>query len=552
MLPDIDLFSNCGLRYESEIYTDGSYSLSRVEYQGRKLVAEVSDTVGAFQHRWPSVQGLMSPLSARDLPGQKKMVLFDIGDGVFLYEKMEKTVSFTYNEAVKITQEVVAIISDLQAAGMICGYIGPEMFISQGSSISMLAGRRGIPVSPFTAPEVKSSRPSDPRSDVSAIGSFLFRLVAGTDDREKQLIAWQKMNPALQTAITDMVAASPVNRPNGLKIVMSILEGLLKAEETQKENKFVDDNSSFVKESKVLGKSKDNKKLYWIIGSIIMLILIVVTFLKSGPPDQIESSPDIVPVEPEQQNSDAVVSPWVDTVSVNDTVQPVDQISIEDSAVIWVSNCSGISNIEQEYRSGPVSQFSFVYPLVGTTNRQTSLILVRRDDPMIPIGETANGRAAYSIADSSFAVKPVDLTILLGTDLNYPEVNGQFLQTPVSPAGTLFVDVVNHGVQFPLEGMGAATWTASRIEGKSVEIQDVEWLIAISDIRDSDRFSEDIGIPAALDETVFLFSENNHPAASLETLLRQFFRPLPGSAEFLTETVPIADIHILMGRPASD
>lgn len=552
MSVDTDLLGSCGLRFESEIYSDGSYSLSRVDYQGRKLVAEVSDTSEVYQHRWPSVGGLIPPISARDLPGQKKLVLFDIGDGRFLCEIICAIGRFPSEKAVELTKMVLSILSDLQAAGMICGYIGPEMFVYQGSSLVMLAGRRGIPVSPFTAPEVQSSRPSDPRSDVSAIGSFLFRLVAGTDNREKQLLLWQELTPVLQAAIQNMVASSPVDRPNGLRAVLSILDSLATEKPEQVSEGMIYDDSGFVRQEKKSKSSRNRKKVYWIAGSVVVLLLAFVAFIFSGPPTDPDTIIETVPPEDVQVEPVEVVSPWIDTVSVEDGVLSDVEIPIVDSAIIWVSNCSGTPDQELAFRAGSVSEYSYVYPLTGTTNRRSSLILARRSDPYIPLGETPLGQAVYQIADTLFAVKPVDLTIMLGTDLNYSGINSHFLHEPVAPADTLFVDVVNHGIQYSLDGMSAAAWTAGRIEGKSCEINGTEWLIAISDVRDADKFSEGIGIPEVLDETLFLYKESNLPACSLEALLRQYFQPLPGSSEFPLETIPISDIHILISRTFSD
>ncbi len=552
---DTDLLGSCGLRVESEIFTDGGYSLSRVDYMGRKLIAEVSDVSGVYQHRWPLVDGLISPVSARDLPAQQKLALFDIGDGTFLCETIKKSGRFSLEKAVEVTRKVLKTVSDLQAAGMISGYIGPEMFVSHGSSILMLAGRRGIPISPFTAPEVQSTRPSDPRSDVSAIGSFLFRLVAGTDDRELQLKIWHDLSPALQVAIQDMVVASPVNRPNGLKAVSTILDNLTLMQTDETTDDTVPDSADtrgFARREKRSETDRNYKKLYWIAGSVVVLLLAFWAFSSSGlPPDSSEEI-DPIPVEEIQEEPVEVVSPWVDTVEPADTIVPTAEIPIVDSARIWISNCSGTPDLEHEFRSSSVSGYSYVYPLTGTTNRQSSMILARRKDPSIPLYETPLGTAVSQIADTSFAIMPLDMTIMLGTDLNYSGINAQFLHAPIAPAGTLFVDVVNHGIQYSLDGLGAATWTAGRIEGKSFDFDGVEWIIAISDIRDADEFSEEIGIPEILDETLFLFHQSNSAAASLETLLRQYFQPLPSASEFPLETVPISDIHILIGRVLPD
>ncbi len=545
---DSDLLGSVGLRLESEIYTDGDYSLCRVDYRGRKLVAEISSATGDYQHRWPSADGLTQPVSSRDLPEQRKLLLFDIRDCVFLCETVQEFGRMNTRQAVKLTKMVLGIVSNLQAAGMICGYLGPEMFVSSGTSVSMLAGRRGIPVSPFTAPEVHSSRPSDPRSDVSAIGTFFFRLIAGTDDRDRQLRVWQRLDPSVQTAIQNMSAPSPVDRPSSLKAVRGVLDALVSPQTEEPKVEPAGKQPGFVKPAARKKPSSNNRKLLWIIGSVAVSALAVVAFLSSGPPPDTVTDVEPVVAEADTSEQQNEVSPWADSLSAEEVVVPDADTPIVDSARMWVSNCSGTPGIETQFRAEAVRDYSWVYLLTGTTIRDSSTILVRRSDPLIPLVDCPLGQAAYQIADTSFSVRPVDLTLLLGTDLNYAGINGGFLHQPVSPAGTLFVDVINHGIQFSLEGMGAATWAASKIDGKACEIQSIEWLIKVSDIRDADRFSEEIGVPELLEETLFMYKEANVQAGSLEAVLRQYFQPLPDSAEFPLEAVPIPDIHVLIGR----
>ncbi len=546
---DSDLLGSVGLRLESVIFSDGDYTLSRVDYRGRKLIAEISSASGTYQHRWPVAEGLILPVSARDLPEQRKLLLFDTGDTVFLCETIQEFGRMSVPQAVEITKMVIGVVSNLQAAGMICGYLGPEMFVSSASSVTMLAGRRGIPDSHFTAPEVHSSRPSDPRSDVAAVGTFFFRLIAGTDNRERQLHVWQELDPSVRIAIQDMSAPSPVNRPSSLKAVRSILDGLVSEGTVETKVEPAGEQTGFVKPVKTDKPSSDHRKLWWIIGSVAVIALAVAAFLSSGlPPDTITANEPVAGEEETDGGQEETVSPWVDSVTTEETAESDTEIPIVDSARMWISNCSGTPGVETEFRAGAVRDYSWVYLLTGTTLRDSSLILARRSDPCIPLADCPLGQAVYQIADTSFAVKPVDLTILLGTDLNYAGINGGFLHEPTAPAGTLFVDVVNHGIQFSLEGMGAATWTASKIDGKACNIQNTEWLIKVSDIRDADRFSEEIGIPELLEETLFLFRAANVQAGSLEVVLRQYFQPLPDSSEFPLEAVPVPDIHILIGR----
>ena len=556
-----DLLGNCGLQFEAEIYSVEGYYLCRVDYQGRKFVAEISSSSSASHHRWPSVTGLIRPVSAKDLPNQNKLLLFDIGEAHFLSELLITTGGLSLNLALKYMLKVLAIISELQAAGMISGYLGPEMFIVGDSHVFMLAGGRGIPKSPFTAPEVQSIRPSDPRSDIFALGSLFFRLLAGTDNPTEQVATWQRLAKETQDIISGMVAPFPVDRPASLSAVYKILSDLTELDkEKLKVVEPVDKITKpdgFIRKSKRKSKKASNTKWYWILGSVLVCVLAFFAFNDSGLSDETNSE-EIVDEIQEQIPEEEVVSPWEDFERPADPETDIEEeieeviLPVVDSAVIWISNCTGTSGLEQEFRAEAASSYSFVYPLIGTTNRHTSIILVRRADPTIPIEDTPIGQAALNLAlvDSTFQVKAVDLTIMLGTDLNYSGINAHYLHSPENPSDTLFVDVVNHGIQYSLDGLGAATWFAGKIEGRAFDFNEREFLIVVSDIRDADRFNEEVGIPEVLDETRFLMKESNAQAASLEALLRQFFQPLPITSNFDLSNVIISDIHVLLGQNA--
>lgn len=548
---DSDLLTGCGLTLLSEIFSDGDYSLSRVEYQGRKLVAEISPASGMFQHRWPSVRGLLTPVSGKDLPGGKRLLLFDAGEYTFLTEQIKGIKGFSQNRALHLCLQILRIVTDLQSAGMICGYLGPEMFLTSGEEILLLAGRRGVPPSPFTPPEVGRARPSDPRSDVSAIGSLLFRLIAGTDSRDDQLKTWNRLSVPVQEAVQDMVAADPVNRPSGLKVVETVIYRLLdKTEdspETENDSSPLSASEGFVKEKAEHSESGDMRKR-WYLAVPVVLILAYLVFRFSAPPETDHSSSrDSSPSDTVVWETEEVSSPWMeDTLEqIPDTVSAA--CLLEDTAIVWISNCSGTEGLENQFRAGPASSYSFVYPLVGTTSRRTSVVLVRRDDPFTPLMSSELGTAARLLVDSTFTLKPVDITIMLGTDLSYAGVNSQFFTVPEAPAGTLYVDVVNHGIQYSLEGMGAASWVAGKLDGKACTIMGTEYIVSVSDIRDADRFNEEIGVAEVLDQTLFVYHER-HPAASgFESLVRQYMQALPGNPSAEAATVPVPDIHVLIG-----
>jgi len=552
---DSDLLGSCGLLLEKEIFTDGDYSLSRVNYRGRNLVAEISSAEGVFQHRWPSVRGLVNPVSARDLPGGRKLLLFDTGKSLFLSETLMAIGSFQESRALKVGVMVLRILTDLQAAGMICGYLGPEMFLLEGSNLSLLAGRRGVPGSPFTPPEVGRSRPSDPRSDVSALGSLVFRLIAGTDRREAQLKAWEGLSTPLKNVIQRMVAADPVHRPGSLGKVSEVFAELSDEEAPTRSEKEtpVQHTESFVRKKTTKKKEPSVSRKVWYIGIPAIAVLAYLMFRFSGLPQEAPvperaESPDTVVFE----DTVEIPSPWVeDTLEVTQPLMEHEQLQLVDTARVWVTNCTGSSEAESRYRAGPLADFSFVYLLRGTSPRRTTLVTVRRSDPteQYTMSELWQTAMQFVGNDSVFMVKPVDLTIMLGTDLRYSGVNTHFLPLPQGvPADTLYVDVVNHGIQYSLEGLGAATYVGGILDGRSCTVDGVQYMISVIDIRDADTFNEEIGIPESLEETIFLYRPENAQAAALEGFVRQYIQALPLQGEFPVENVPVPELHVLLGE----
>ncbi len=236
------------------------------------MVAEISPVTDVPQHRWPSVK-LIMPVAVRDLPGSRKLLLFDAAEMKFLWEAMGASGGFSEERALDLIGKALSIVTGLQASGMVCGYLGPEMFLLSGNDVFLLAGRRGVPVSPFTAPEVGNSRPSDPRSDVWAIGSLLFRIMAGTDDASKQREAWNNLSSPLKSAIMKMVSVDPVDRPVSLREVRNILRRLSSKEAAGTPGKPeapVVNSEGFIRKTSSGGGSS-MKARYWYIAAPLSL-----------------------------------------------------------------------------------------------------------------------------------------------------------------------------------------------------------------------------------------------------------------------------------------
>ena len=59
---------------------------------------------------------------------------------------------------------------------------------------------------------------------------------------------------------------------------------------------------------------------------------------------------------------------------------------------------------------------------------------------------------------------------------------------PVSdPAGTLYIDIANHGLEGTYANVGAATWVRSVLNGRSIILEEDEWLITVVDFRNSEQ-----------------------------------------------------------------
>ncbi len=552
MTVDSELLGSCGYLLESEIFTEEGYSLCRVNDRGRSMVAEISLSSHGLQHRWPSVKGLITPVNARDLPGSGKLLLFDAGEMKFLSEIIALSGGLPEGTALDLIGKAIGIVTGLQASGMVCGYLGPEMFLLSGTDVFLLGGRRGVPVSPFTAPEVDGSRPSDPRSDVWAIGSLLFRMIAGTDDPGKQREVWNGLSAPLKSVIMRMVSVDPVDRPVSLKEAWGMLRGLSEPEGEVSPGKRtvpVVSTEGFIRKPPSGGGSSMKAK-HWYIAAPVILAIAYLVFRFSGPPSEAVLPRDTAPATDSVvfHGEEEALSPWAaDTVEALPSDMPPSLL--EDTVTIWVSNCSGREGLENTFRASPLGRFSYVYPLSGSTVRRTSVILVRRPHPSPDIRETDLWRLAGEIAatDTSFTVKPVDLTIMLGTDLSYADVNAHLLPAPSSPADTLFVDVANHGIQYLLGGTTAAAYTGSMLDGRACTIHGTEYILSVVDIRDADRYNEEVGIPRNLSETVFIHNPGNAQAGELELLIRQYFQALPRQGSYPVETIPVPDISVFLG-----
>ncbi len=235
-----------------------------------------------------------------------------------------------------------------------------------------------------------------------------------------------------------------------------------------------------------------------------------------------------------------------DTISLPDTQPPDTQ---QDTAVIWISNGTGTEDAENAFR--PACE--------GVLLRLSGQV---HDPPQNEPGSCQKGGArgspfhvrplpaarGFSSADTSMKVSLPTSPYCWERTFTTP-ASTRNLSTPDGPGDTLYIDIANHGIQYTLEGMGAASWMASKLDGREVTIQGRDWILKVSDIRAGDRLSEEIGIPAALETTTFLYRPGSAVCGELEGIVRSVFQALPAQVQGPPQGVPVPDVHVLMGAP---
>lgn len=538
----------CGILIESVWIQEKGYFLAAARRSDRRLLVEITPAGSGYTHPWPSSARLVPPVEARNLPGELRLLVFDTGSGVLLWESRNEK-PFGFSEAVRVLEATADTLAGLQASGLILGYAGPENLVRETDGrILVLAGRRGIPSNPFAPPEAVGRRPFDPRSDVFTLGTLLLRLMAGSDDREALVTAWNGLRADLVRDLSALLERDPLQRPDG--VVQGVRALSAYATAPKKNGEPAPGRSPFGKEAPSPPKplKRRSRRKFPLMRILIPLLVAAVLLLVLKPWGTDGNAPQ-PPLEgfrtvPPDPAADRGPEPRNDT-------PPDPGASLVDTAVIWVSNSTGEDGREDAFRAGPAGSYSFVYPARGGSRRRSSLVLVRRETPDTPLAASSfyPVAARFASEDSSMAVRATDATILLGTDLYHPGLNQGYFAASSEPPGTLFVDIANHGIQYTLEGMGAASWTGSRLDGKMVEIQGSTWVISVSDVRDGDRLSDEIGIPSSLETTIFLYRPGSPFGEELEATLRSVFQALPSAVQGPPEGVPVPDIHVLLGAP---
>lgn len=520
------------------------YLLARVQVDGRPMLAEISRGASGVipPGEWPSASGILHPDSEIHPAGESdtRILLFSIPHGGELYlERIMKDGALPESQAASAGKMLLEILRRLHDAGFRAGYLGPEnVLVTPEGDHCILGGARGIPDTPFSPPEAVGTRARDPRSDIYALGLLMFRLIAGSDDRSVQIEAWNSLSDNMMKLLEKMVAPDADDRYPNLMVLSGKLSSvvLVKPEDLRTRERCRRNGKK--RRSGFPGWG------YWLAA----LALAAASVVAVGPCGD-GGEPDGAAVEdPSAVNDDLQVDPDTAVSIPVDRTLPVPENA--DDPTIWISNCTGRPGSASEFRQGPAAIYSSVYTCTGDP-RNSSVILARRVDPFLPLeeqGSIHDTALDLALEDSSITVHPVDITILLGTDLLDDRVTPGIVTPYDSPAGTLFVDIANHGVEGVFGGAGAATWTRSVLDGGSLTVEGRQWMVRVVDFRNGDMLNAELGIPEELNSTLFLYRNGQPVLTAAETEIRKAIleNTLDGSPVGVKPAPP--DIWVLLGR----
>ncbi|OPL20081.1 MAG: hypothetical protein AVO35_01100 [Candidatus Aegiribacteria sp. MLS_C] len=518
------------------------YLLARVEIEGRTMLAEVSsgDRGGIPPSEWPMVSGILHPDSGMSPSAESdaEVLLFSIPQGSELYlERIIRDGPLSETRATEVGRKVLVILRRLHDAGLRAGYLGPEnVLVTPSGDHYILGGARGIPDTPFSPPEAVGARAQDPRSDVYAIGLLMFRLIAGSDNRDVQVDSWNRLSDGMTRLLERMVTPRTDDRFANLMVLSRKMASMVPGRTASNVNR------PSVKRPGSAGRRVPGR--VWAVvlaaAAAVALLVAVAPWKTDGDRNEAVGVPDTA----------ARIDTAVNEVTPLDTVLPVvtgDLVQWE--PVIWISNGTGQPGLASDFRQGPAAGYTDVYACTGST-RGNSMLLARRSDPSVPLEGHAELHATsieLASADSSMTIVPVDMTLLLGSDLNDDTVAPDILTASSAPAGTLFIDIANHGVTGSFGGTGAATWVRSVLNGRSLLLNGEEWVLRVVDFRDGDMLNEELGIPVLLQGSAFLYHSGIPVLQEAEEQIR---RALLGESSpgIPTDLPSPPDIWILLGR----
>lgn len=526
------------------LINEEDYLLARVEVEEKVMLAEVSKgySGGFSSGEWPEIEGIILPDSEIH-PGNNdsnaRILLFSLPDDAeLLMERIIRDGGVSEKTAVSCGVRVLEILRRVHDEGFRIGYLGPETVIVTGNGdYFILGGARGIPDVPFSPPEAIGKIPDDPRSDIFALGLLMFRIIAGSDNRKVQVDAWNRLSGRMLAILEKMVSPEVSDRFPNLTVLSAGLRSLQSIPQKVIPVKQIDWKCQLRKYRRIIS---------WITAISVVTIVVYVLVFHDSDNDE--------PVEGNAIVSDSTVALQIaeQFPSGPDTAAVLPEYTVADTGnepIVWISNGTGQPGHASDFREGPASDISAVYTSTGSL-RRSSILLARRNDPHFPLSQ--QGRI-YTLAtelassDSALSVRPVDITILLGDDLLDDSVPSGAVVTPSAPAGTLFVDIANHGVEGLFGGIGAATWTQSVLDGRSILIDGEEWYIEVVDFRNGDLLNNELGIPSDLDSTVFLYHLSIPVCVSAEAVIRNAILEDSTVSVHSAVMFPVPDIWVHLG-----
>ena len=508
------------------------YLLARVKIHEKVMLAEVSRGYagGLPPGACPDIDGFILPDSEIQPSDDSnaKILLFSVPDNsCLLMERIMSNGGVSETEAVSTGMKVLEILRLIHDEGHRVGYLGPEnVLITDDGKCFILGGARGIPDTPFSPPEAVGKRPDDPRSDVFALGLLMFRIIAGSDNRDVQINAWNTLSRKMLALLENMVSLEVNERFPNLTVLSNALRNL-----------HSDLQMDTIDEFRENRKWIFQKKVFWI--SAVLAAAVIVYFIVFGKPGDVESDED-----------NAIPGNSADLIS-EASEMPAENIdsTADFEPVLWITNGTGQPGLASDFREGPASEISGVYSCTGSP-RRNSILMVRRNDPHFPVEQQGrNYELALELAsgNSVLSIKPVDINILLGEDLVNDIIHSGVTISPIAPAGTLYVDIANHGVDGAFGGTGAATWVRSVLNGRSILIEQEEWYIEVVDFRNGDILNVELGIETELDSTLFLYRREIPIYKSAEAIIRYLVLEDSTVDEFSDLSLPIPDIWVLLG-----
>ncbi len=518
------------------------YLLARVVVDGRSKLVEISVGYkgGIPLGEWPTSSGILHPdseIHPADKEDTRILLFSPPGDSELYLERLIREGSISERDALKAGKQMLAVLRRLHDAGHRIGYLGPEnILVSNSGDHYILAGGRGIPDTPFSPPEAVGRIAEDPRSDIYALGLLIFRLIAGSDNKNVQIEAWNNLSSGVMKLLEKMVTPDADERFPNLMLLSRRMSATVP----------LGGESSASTGRPGASRSKGRRFPVWGYIVVILAVVLAVVLIGWNGKGTQQDQPSTAPDTSAADTSSAVESP-MDTVEVPEN-PPVQQTGLD--PVIWISNCSGQQGLASEFRQGPAADYSSVYACTGSS-RGNSILLARRLDPSKPLSEQeelVNIARQLSAQDTALTVLPVDITILLGTDLIDDQVTPGILTPSSAPAGTLYVDIANNGVGGVYGGAGAATWVRSVINGYSLMIDGSEWTIRVVDFRDGDMMNDELGIPRQLGNSGFLFRHDRPVLSSAVSQLKEALidgSPAGASGQEMPEP---PDIWILLGH----